>query len=220
MSGLSCARMSAKSPLALHAQRREFGDVHRPAQSSRCLISSHDRSPPLEAPAHRPFVRTSTHDPFSLYPFERELQVALLQRRVHVVDLGRPGAAVPQHDDAGAVAGGDDAFELAVLDRVILDVHRQPLGRRVERRSLGHRPGEQHAVVLQAEVVVEVAGQVLLDAEEARRAARRGAVRVVARRLGRLREVALALVVVERHRTPVYARFITAGRMKHVRALC
>ena len=39
--------------------------------------------------------------------------------------------------------------------------------RRVERRTLRHGPRQQHAVVLEAEVVVKMAGEVLLDAEEA-----------------------------------------------------
>ena len=59
-------------------------------------------------------------------------------------------------------------LERAVLERVILDVHRQPLDRRIERRALRHGPREQDAVVLEAEVVVQVAGEVLLDAEEQR----------------------------------------------------
>ena len=66
--GCSCARMSAKSPPLFTLSGANSAMSTSPAQSSRCLISSHDRSPPLEAPAHRPFVRTSTHDPFSLKP--------------------------------------------------------------------------------------------------------------------------------------------------------
>ena len=54
---------------------------------------------------------------------------------------------------------------------MIFDVHRQPLDRRVERRALRHRPRQQHAVVFEAQVVVQMAGQVLLDAEEPRRSA-------------------------------------------------
>ena len=49
---------------------------------------------------------------------------------------------------------------------MILDVHREPLRLRIERRSLRHRPRQQHAFVLEAEVVVQVAGEVLLHAEE------------------------------------------------------
>ena len=60
---------------------------------------------------------------------------------------------------------GDDAFEAAVLERMVLDLHREPLVRRIEARPLGHRPALQHAVELQPEVVVQMAGGVLLDDE-------------------------------------------------------
>ena len=67
MSGLSCARMSAKSPLALDAQRRELGDV----DGAGPVVAMLDEQP-RSAVAARRFaaparcVRTSTHEPFSL----------------------------------------------------------------------------------------------------------------------------------------------------------
>ncbi len=161
---LPAARMSSKSPSLFTLCGANSVMSTSPAQSSRCLISSHDRSP---LPPGIAAARAHQHPrAFQLVAVERELQVALLQRRVHVVGLRRPRALVPQHDDAGAVALGDHALERAVLDRMILDVHREPLGLRIERRPLRHRPRQQHAVVLEAEVVVQVAGEVLLHAEE------------------------------------------------------
>ena len=80
-----------------------------------------------------------------------------------------PRALVPEHDDPRAVALGDDAFERAVLDRVILDVHRQTLVGGIDRGALGHGPREQHAVVFEPEVVVQMTGEMFLDAEEERR---------------------------------------------------
>jgi len=77
---------------------------------------------------------------FQLVTVQRELEVALLQRRVHIVHLRLPCAAVPQHHDAGTVAFGNHALELAVLDRVILDLHREPLRLRIEGRSFGDGP--------------------------------------------------------------------------------
>jgi hypothetical protein len=50
---------------------------------------------------------------------------------------------------------------------MIFDVHRQPLDGRVERRAFWHSPRQQHAVIFEAEVVVKMAGEVFLDAEEA-----------------------------------------------------
>ena len=49
---------------------------------------------------------------------------------------------------------------------MILDVHGEPFGLRDRATALRHRPREQHAVVLQPEVVVQVAGEMLLHAEE------------------------------------------------------
>ena len=109
MSGLSCARMSAKSPLLLTLSGANSAMSTSPAQSSRCLISSHDRSPPPRPPIA---LRAHEHPrAFELVAVQRELQVALLQRRVHVVDFGRPRPAIPEHHDAGAVAGRNHAFE-------------------------------------------------------------------------------------------------------------
>ena len=87
---------------------------------------------------------------------------------------------------------------------MILDHHRQALGLRIERRPLGHRPREQHALVLEAEVVVEMTGEVLLHAEEQRRLGllllrALGGDGQVAGRFGRRLEVALLFVFVEDH---------------------
>src|SRR5262249_47681918 len=52
-----------------------------------------------------------------------------------------PGAAVPeQHGAAAVLAGRDDPLEAAVLERVVLHLHRQALFARIEAGSLGHRP--------------------------------------------------------------------------------
>jgi hypothetical protein len=189
--------------LGLHAERRELGDVHR-ARPVVAVLDEEPRRLPLAAAAAAaataPALGAHEHPrALQLVAVERELQVALLQRGFDVVGLWRPGTRVPQHHDAGAVAGRNHALELAVLDGVILDVHREPLDGGIERRSLGHRPRQQHAVVLQAEVVVQVTGQVLLHAEEPRRAAAGRPPGLVAGGFRRLREVALLTVVVERH---------------------
>ena len=153
---------------ALDAQRRERRDV----DGARPLVAMLDQQP---ASAVAAFGADERPGAFQLHAVELQLQVALLQRRGHVVDQRLPGALVPQHHDAGAVAVGDDAFECAVLDGMILDVHRQPLVRRIDGRAFGHGPRQQDAVVLEAQVVVQMAGQVLLDAEKERRPAFFGA---------------------------------------------
>src|SRR5205823_546550 len=102
-----------------------------------------------------------------LVSVEREFEVALLQRGVDVVGLRRPRADVPQHDDAGAVAFWNHALELAVRDRMILGHHREALRLGIERWSFRNGPREEDAVVLEPEVVVQMAGEMFLDAEEA-----------------------------------------------------
>src|SRR5206468_279106 len=50
-----------------------------------------------------------------------------------------PFAAIPKHDCAAAVfAFGNDSFERTIIDRMILDVHRQPFDGRIETRPLRH----------------------------------------------------------------------------------
>jgi hypothetical protein len=57
----------------------------------------------------------------------------------------------------------DGALELVVLQRVGLGLHRQTLHVGIERGPLRDGPGQHDAPVLQAEVVVQVPGAVLLD---------------------------------------------------------
>ena len=106
------------------------------------------------------------------------------------------GSPVPDLDRAGAVLPGRDlALEVAVVERVILDVHRQvPLAER-ERDALRHRPAQEHPVPLEAEVVVEAAGGVALD-DEAERVARLASPNGSGVRFG----IALLAIGVERHR--------------------
>ena len=115
------------------------------------------------------------------------------------------GAPVPDLDRAGPVLPGRDlALEVAVVERVILDVHRQvPLAER-ERDALRHRPAQEHPVPLEAEVVVEAAGGVALD-DEAERVAR-----LAAERLGRALRIALLAVRVERHHCMIAHHELTA----------
>ena len=83
-----------------------------------------------------------------------------------------PGAAVPDDHFPGAVLlRRDRPFEAGVVERMVLDVDRHLHLRRVVRRPLRHRPAQQHAVVLEAEVVVQPARPVLLDDEDRRRRA-------------------------------------------------
>ena len=62
-----------------------------------------------------------------LLAVELELEVALRVALRRIV-LRHPGAAVPQHHRARAVLlRRDHAFEVAVFERMVLDMHREPL---------------------------------------------------------------------------------------------
>ena len=93
---------------------------------------------------------------------ELALQEPLLRRL-----QGDPAAAVPHDGRSGAVvAVGDHAFVVGVFDGMVFDLHRHPLLRRVRREAPRHRPGHQHPVHLQAEIVVQPPGRVFLHHEE------------------------------------------------------
>ena len=98
---------------------------------------------------------------------QAKLQAPLPVARSRVADR-LPSAPVPEHDRAAAVLPlGDDTFEASVLDRVVLDVHREPLGRRVHTGTLGNGPTLERAVELEPEVVVQPPCGVLLNHVEA-----------------------------------------------------
>ena len=77
---------------------------------------------------------------------------------------------------------------------MIFHLHGQALVGGIERRALGHGPRFQHAVHLQAKVVVQARGAVLLHHE-----APLLALADLRRRLGRLLEIAFPFVFFERH---------------------
>src|SRR5262249_50725858 len=118
---------------------------------------------------------------------ERRREVGVAQDRV--------GAAVPDRHRAGAVGAlRDAAGEVLVLEGVVLGRHGEPLVLRVVGEAARHRPRAQHALGLEAQVVVEVAGLVPVN-DEHPRALRGGWDR--RRRLRRAGEIALPAVVVE-----------------------
>ena len=98
---------------------------------------------------------------------QHELQVALGERLGGIRDLRRrlPGALVPEHDRAGAIAGLDRALEAAVLDRVVLDLDGEPLVCRIEGGPPRDGPGLQDAVQFEPEVEVQPGRGMLLHHE-------------------------------------------------------
>src|SRR6516165_6498294 len=101
-----------------------------------------------------------------LVALQRELQVALFETAFGV--LGFPITAIPElHSAAAILAFGNGAFEIAVVERMVLDFHRQALVMRIERGPPGDRPGFEHAVKFQPEIVVQARSGMLLDHEAA-----------------------------------------------------
>src|SRR5256885_893602 len=81
------------------------------------------------------------------------------------------GATIPEHDGAAAVLTvWDDALERVVFDWMIFDLYREPLVGGIQTRPLRHCPALHHATDLQSEIVVEMAGGVLLHHERERAA--------------------------------------------------
>src|SRR5699024_1913559 len=80
------------------------------------------------------------------------------------LDLEGPG--IPDRDLAGTVlALGDPSFEIGVLERMVLRLHRQTVVLRIGRRALRQGPGAEHSFVFEAEIPVQSARVMLLDDE-------------------------------------------------------
>src|SRR5690606_3009881 len=77
---------------------------------------------------------------------------------------GRPRAPVPEDDRAPSVlALRDGAFEIAIVERMILDMDGETLLAGNQAWALGDRPALERAVHLEAQIVVQAARRVLLD---------------------------------------------------------
>jgi hypothetical protein len=132
-----------------------------------------------------------------LAAFQRELKIAALEGVLRrLVAFRRPIAAVPEHHRAAAIfALGDGAFEIAVVQRMIFDFHRETFVGRIDRGAARHRPGLEHAVPFQAQIVVQLPCRVLLHDEAQSRG---GRYPMFAGGLGGFREIALGLIELKR----------------------
>ncbi len=129
-------------------------------------------------------------------PLHDELQFARIEGLADRLEalFRRPIAPVPQHHRAAAVlALGDGPLEIAVVEGVVLHLHRQPADLGVEGGALGHGPGPEGPAKLQAQVEMQMAGRVLLDDEA--QGVRRQDLVVLPGRFTGLREVPHLLVL-------------------------
>src|SRR5258708_4195739 len=114
--------------------------------------------------------------------------------------LGDPGALVPQVDMAAAIlARRNVAFEFRVFDGMILGRHGQALYRGICLRLLRYRPALQHAVHLEAEIVMQRGRGVLLH-DEAKLVPRS---RDRTARLRRAIEMALGVIALKAGHAPI-----------------
>ena len=138
--------------------------------------------------------RPHEHEPAAeLGPEEVDVDLAVpdcCDRVVRGMEL--PRAAIPDDHVAGAVLPfRDDALEVDVVERVVLDVHSEMARRGIECQTFGNGPADQDAIDLEAEVIVEAPRSVTLHDEAGLLRLRDVA---FARRLRSSREVALLAV--------------------------
>src|SRR5205085_9211820 len=129
------------------------------------------------------------------------------------IDIGHPGAVVPDdHRAAAILALGDGAFPGEIIERMIFGLHREALDARHHADALGNGPALEHAVELQSQIEMQPARIMALHGEAPRFPARDLRVR-----LRRLAEVALLAIGLE---TPwrSLGRRLLAGRRHSVRA--
>ena len=161
--------MSAKSPPLFTLNGANSAMSSGPDHSSRCFSSSQLRSP-------APRVRDERPRPLSLYPFEPQLESPFLSA---ASTSGTSGVHVPGPTASRCRRRSLPGSPLRTC-RIRTDDPRRAWRAASPSGStdgpFGHCPREQHAIVLEAEVVVQMAREVLLHAEEqrARRAPRRG----------------------------------------------
>ena len=192
---VACPRAVARAGDFVHRTARCHAQFRR-RHGARGGVVALDEEPVLAVGvllAAHPHQRPGT---FELVAVEHEVELAGVEFGAFV---GAPLAAIPQHHSTAAVlAFGDDAFEVAVFERVILDLDGQVLFSDYETGALRYRPTLEDAVEFEPEVVMQRARRVLLDHVGAAGAsAARAPTCRTSRRFGRLVEVALLSVRLE-----------------------
>lgn len=186
-----------------------------------------DQEPPLGAAV----VRVRAHQRKAsgeLVPAEIEVELAGIERGAWAGPRGGPvrdpGARIPDDDIPAAIlAGGDDALEAQVLERVVLNTERRPTDGRIECRTLRDRPARKRSIDLEPKVVMQASGTVALDHEPRLRGTGRGGLTSCG--LGGVREIPFAAVWAEsishRMRLPVQTsrRSWPVARAAHNKAI-
>ena len=123
------------------------------------FIAMFDQQPIVALTVARAIVLETHQHPAALQFFsgENEFEFAVAKCLLGIfVTERRPEAAIPQHHRAAAVlAFGNGAFEIAVVEGMVFDFDRQPLVIGIDRRTLGNRPGLEHAVQFEPQIVMQ-----------------------------------------------------------------
>ena len=145
-----------------------------------------------------------------LFAMQAKFEIAALDlRQRRRVAQQFVAAAIPQHHAAAAVlALRNVAFKAAVVERMILHVHGQMFGQRLQARAFGNGPGFQGSVHFQAKIVVQPRGVVTLDAE------------VVARRRRLRGDAGLGSGVLSNDRLRLYSLSDIGGMLLSSRRFC
>ena len=169
-------------------QSREHRPVVVPRTRVAVLALAHEEPVLFLAVEVRGDQRPRALEPLAVEAYGETAVLLLLDQVVR--------AAVPDLDRTGAVPTLRDlTLETAVVERMVFDMHRERADARLERHALRHGPGREHAVALEAEVVVEATCVVPLD-DERRRPFLSGC---AGERLLRLLRVAFSPVLVQAH---------------------
>lgn len=121
-----------------------------------------------QEPVVRARLRRVHERPQSLHFVAPQLEQELPLREAggDVLD-GHPRSFVPHDRGSGAVLPlRNHTLELGVVERMRFHVHGEPLVRGIGRWPFGHRPRLQRPFPLQPQVLVQVAGVVLVQHEE------------------------------------------------------
>jgi hypothetical protein len=146
-----------------------------------------------------PLARAHTNQgplAFEFLSVQEKVQFALAKRAQWIIARNFVSAGVPEHHCARAItAFGNCAFEPAILDWMIFDLHGEPAIAPVCRKTFGNSPGFENTVHLKPEIVMKASRVVLLHDEH--RCAIRSGPRSIAGGFGGAPEVALGFIFLE-----------------------
>ena len=127
------------------------------------------------------------------------MELSFLKRFHRLFAVNAVIPAVPHHHRASAIlALRDNSFEVFIFDRMIFHFHCEMFFTSFPRQPFRQRPRFQHALHLEAEIVMQTARSVFLN-DKTRRALDFRRQRLASCWLNGLLEVAFPLVFFERH---------------------